>query len=121
YTSIAALNKVEADKGFTTSTYKGFARKTKAKPAKIPTAKAIDFDISSANFNVHYDYNTTTNSYDRVLGGVAHTDANNGKQISPKVVIALITSYGIHADGQHSVYGTIGTGQAIIFQDGEVI
>jgi hypothetical protein len=62
----------------------------------------------------------TSNSYNRSEGGAAHTDADSGTQISPKVVIALIMPYSIESDGYHSSYATIGSGQAYVFQDGTV-
>lgn len=122
YTSIAALNQLEVQKGYNTSKYTGFARKKKATPnRKQPyTAKSVNLALSGPLYNVHYDYNATTNSYDRSEGGSFHVDANTGKQISPKVVIALVMPYGIEADGYHSNYSTIGDGPVYIFQDGMV-
>lgn len=119
YTSIAALNELESKKGYTASVYAGFPRK-KATPAKIPTAKTIDLAISSQRYNVHYDYVSTTNSYNRVLAGATHIDANNNKQISPSVVVGLIVPYSLASDRHHSQYQVIGSGQAFIFQDGIV-
>ncbi len=118
YTSISALNQLEAGKGLTTSTYVGFARKKKDTPVKVPTVKSITFNISGALYNAHYDYDATTNSYFRGEGGAAHIDANTNLQIKPKVVIAMIMPYGLEADDHHSSYGVIGSGQAFIFQDG---
>jgi hypothetical protein len=119
YTGIQNLIDLQNAKGYTTSTYTGFLRK-KAAPAKVPTAKTVDLAISGPLYNVHYDYNAATNSYNRSEGGAPHMDANGNKQISPNVVIALVTSYGLEADDHHSQYGVIGSGQAYIFQDGTV-
>jgi hypothetical protein len=74
--------------------------------------------ISSAQYNIHYDYDAPTNSYRRSLAGAPHMDAAGNVQINPKVVIGLVTPFSIQADGKHSEYGTIGSGQAYIFQDG---
>jgi hypothetical protein len=141
YTSIAKLNEVETAKGYTTSTFKGFARATKENPykpasattsktSKTPTkpdarttASSIDVAISSSLYNNHYDYDASTNSYKRSEGGQPHmvVDAADAqKQITPKVVITLVMPYGIQSDGKHSDYGTIGTGQLFVFQDGTV-
>jgi hypothetical protein len=119
YTGINNLNDLETAKGYGASAYTGFVRK-KAAPAKVPTAKTIDIAISGPLYNVHYDYNAATNSYNRSEGGAAHTDANGTKQISPSVIVTLVTSYGLEADDHHSQYGVIGSGQAYIFQDGTV-
>ena len=121
YTSIATLNQLEAAKGYTSSTYTGFARKKKEAPLKLPTAKTIDLAISGPLYNAHYDYVAATNSYNRSEGGAAHIDANGSAQISPKVVIALVMPYGLEADDHHSQYTTIGSGQAFIFQDGGLV
>ncbi len=119
YTAIATLQQLEASKGYNSSTFTGFVRK-KDSPSKQPTAKTIDIPISGPVYNVHYDYVAPTNTYNRSEGGAPHIDANGSVQISPKVVIALVMSYGLEADDHHSQYGTIGGGQAYIFQDGNV-
>ena len=86
----------------------------------MPTAKNIDFSISSAIFNVNYIYDAKSNSYKRSEGGQPHTDALVNKQINPQVVIGLVMPYSLESDRKHSVYETLGTGQAYIFQDGKV-
>jgi hypothetical protein len=117
YTSLSQLNQLETSKGFTTSTFKGFERKKEA-ASKQPNAKSINMAISGPVYNSHYDYDAASNAYKRSMAGAAHIDANTNAQISPKVVIALVMSYGFEADGYHSTYGTIGSGVALIFQDG---
>lgn len=121
YTSTAALNQLEASKGYGTSTYTGFAR-TKGKPApsKTPAAKTVDIRISGPLYNVHYDFIPATNSYNRSEASAPHIDANTNTVISPSVVIAIVLPYSIANDGYHSQYQTLGTGQAFIFQNGNV-
>ena len=138
YTAIATLNQLEAAKGYTSSTFTGFLRKKESPPkaapaptakatsksaktpaaAPAPTAKTIDIAISGPLYNVHYDYVAATNSYNRSEGGAPHIDANGNALISPKVVVVMVMPYGLEADDHHSQYGTIGSGQAFIFQDG---
>ncbi len=120
YTSMAGLTDLSKSKGLTTSKFTGFARKADA-PSSAPTARTIDITISGALYNVRYDYDLTSNTYKRSLAGKAHLDERSKEQLSPKVVIALVTPYSIHADRIHSVYQTIGTGKAYIFQDGVAI
>ncbi|HZL08338.1 MAG TPA: DUF3048 domain-containing protein [Candidatus Dormibacteraeota bacterium] len=123
YTSIAKLNQLEDTKGYTSSTFTGFARKKEA-PSKQPTAKSIDLTLSGPIYNAHYDYNLATNSYNRSEGGAPHTDSNTGAQISPKVVIALVTpesNGALDSSGAYySNYTVTGNGQAYVFQDGIV-
>ena len=119
YTSIAKLREYEAKKGYGKSNYTPLPRKDKETPSASPTAKTIDFNISSATFNVHYDYDAGTNSYKRSEGGKPHTDEKSGAQLSPKVVVALIVPQG--KNGIYYTYQTIGSGQVLIFQDGGVL
>lgn len=118
YTSIPKLNELEAKKGFTKSTYTGFARKDKETPSSTPNAQKIDFNISGAIYNAHYDYDATTNSYKRSEGGKPHTDERSGEQLAPKVVVGLVMPQG--RNGIYTTYQTIGSGQAYVFQDGTV-
>ena len=46
--------------------------------------------------------------------------AGNETQVKPKVVIALVMQQGLETDGLHTIYGTISSGQAYVFQDGTV-
>ncbi|HVX47949.1 MAG TPA: DUF3048 domain-containing protein [Candidatus Saccharimonadales bacterium] len=123
YTSIAELNKLEVAKGYETSHFTGFVRKAKAwRPKNQPiTAGQINFAISQAAYDVHYNFDPKTDSYARKEGGVAHIDSNTNKQIKPVVVIAMVIPYALESDGYHSAYSNLGSGQAFIFQDGKVI
>ena len=122
YSNVADLAKLAGEKGYK-SEFTGFARK-EALAAKQPTATAIDFAISSSLYNVHYDYNAATNTYNRSEGGEAHLDSNTGAQLSPNVVIGMVvpltyagkTSQG----GSYSNYAVVGSGVAHVFQDGTV-
>jgi len=121
YTSIADLNQLEENKGDTSASYSGFPRKT-ASPSKTPTATSVNLALSSADYNVNYSYDSATNSYNRSEGGSPQVDANNGKQLSPTVVIAIVVpeSQGaLDASGAYySDYNVIGSGTAYVFQDG---
>lgn len=117
YTNLAALLDLQRSKGWGSSKFDGFPRKDD-KPAAQATAKAIDIKISGPLYNVHYDYDQASNSYKRSEGGKPHTDERSKEQISPKVVISIITPYSIMRDGLHSQYQTIGSGKVFIFQDG---
>ncbi len=119
YTGIATLNQAEATKNFISTKFTGFPRKVEA-PSKVPTARSINLAISGPDFAVHYDYAATSNSYNRSEASAPHIDANTNKPISPKVVIAMVIPYSLEADGYHSDYTVIGSGQAYIFQDGIV-
>jgi hypothetical protein len=117
YTSTADLDKASAGRGYTSSNVKSLPRKTE-KPSPTVTARTIDLSISSALYNVHYDYDQATNSYKRSEGGKPHTDHRSGQQLAPKTVVALVMNYS--QQGIYSVYQTTGSGKAYIFQDGAV-
>jgi hypothetical protein len=117
YTSRADLLTLQNSKGYNTSTYTPIVRKVEA-PNKTPGPTSIDFAISGYYYNVHYDYDATANAYKRNEGGAPHMDADSNTQLEPKVVVALVMPYSLMADGYHSVYNTIGTGKAYVFQDG---
>jgi len=121
YTGIDTLNKLEAAKGFT-STYTGFARTKKEAPAATPTASSIKMSLSGYTYDPSYTYNRTTNSYDRSEAGSPQTDANTNKQISPKVVVAIVVPESRGAldssGAYYSNYNPIGAGAAYIFQNG---
>jgi hypothetical protein len=118
FTNFETIDRVSGELGYGTSDFTPMARKDNPTEMPTPTANTINFDISGANYNTRYTYNSEENNYSRFMAGTAHIDQEGGKQITPKVVIALIASYGIHPNGIHSQYGTIGTGEAIVFQDG---
>lgn len=123
YTGIPTLNQLEASKGYTTSTYTGFVRKAAA-PSKVPTARGISFTLSGYYYDPHFDYNAATNSYNRSEAGAPQIDQNSGQQLSPNVVIALVTPLGQGAldssGAYYSDYTVVGSGAAYIFQDGTV-
>ncbi len=119
YTSLGSMTSLARSKGLNSSKFTGFPRKAEAASA-APTARGVDVKISGALYDIHYDYDAASNSYKRVLAGKPHLDERSKEQISPKVVVALVTAYGIHPDRVHSTYQTIGSGTAYIFQDGVV-
>lgn len=138
YTGIDTLNQLEASKGYT-STYTGFPRgkdspykpptpAANGKPAKVNDARtsatSIGFSLSGPTYDPHFDYVAATNSYNRSEAGEVHTDANTGKQLSPKVVIALVVPLARGAldssGAYYSDYTTNGSGTAYIFQNGTV-
>ncbi len=119
YTAVDTLTQLSLSKGYTSSSFTPWTRKADM-AAKQVAARTVDLTLSGPIYNVHYDYDVASNSYKRSEGGAPHLDANANAQISPKVVIGLVTPYGIQSDGKHSVYGTVGSGAAYVFQDGIV-
>ncbi len=120
YTSFAKLDALNKAKGYTTSNFDGFPR-TDSKPSAKPNAKSVSINISSALYNTAYTYDAKTNTYARSMGGVPHLDRENG-QITPSVVIALkVNESTVLEDGYRQKIDTIGSGDAVIFQNGDAI
>lgn len=120
YTSFEKLDALNQSKGYTESTFQGFSR-TDGKPNKELTAKNITINISGPAYNTTYTYDPATNKYTRFLAGEPHIDREDG-QITPSVVIALkVDMIHVMEDGYRESITTIGSGGAIIFQNGTAI
>jgi hypothetical protein len=74
-------------------------------------------------YDVEWKYNSATNSYDRFNAGVAHVDWEFDKpQLSAEnVAIMFATEKGPLDSEHHMFYQVIGTGKALVFQNGQVI
>lgn len=114
YTSFAGLDKANSEKGYTSSTFTPWQRKTDV--AQTPLAKAVDISISSDFFNVHYDYDAGTNTYLRSIGGEPHLDEKSAKQLAPNTVLVMVMNN--YISGSYNVYTTTGSGTFVAFQDG---
>lgn len=118
YTSFEKIDALNAKKGFATSEFTGFTRKDSG--AATVAATSIDVKISGPLFNSHYNYNATTNTYDRSQAGKPHLDRESG-QMSPRVVIVMkVNQINVFEDGYREQIDAIGSGSATIFQDGAV-
>jgi hypothetical protein len=86
------------------------------------TTFSNEFWSGYTDFAVKWEYDKTTNTYKRTMGGAQHIDQNTSKQISPKNVVIMevpeTPSVDIH---KHNYFQTTGTGKATIFQNGEKI
>jgi len=125
YTSQAKLTQYEKARNYTSSDFTGFehlATEPKVKPASI-TTKSISFNYPGSAYDVHYDYDTAKNVYQRSEGGAPHYSVDSsGKKTrnAPKVVIALVMTYAHESDDYHSSYVSTGTGTMYVFQNGTV-
>ncbi len=84
----------------------------------------IDFNFwqGYSAYQVTWEYNPDTNNYLRYNGGEPHVDFLNNEQLEAKAVIVQFTQeVGPVDELKHLFYQTIGSGEAIIFQDGEAI
>lgn len=91
-------------------------------PAKGTVTKiAHDFWSGYGQYHVEWTYDPATNTYKRNMGGDAHTDLNNSKQITASnVVVILTTEKGPIDENKHMLYTTTGTGDVLVFNYGNV-
>lgn len=118
YTNIIKLKEIEQKNGWT-STYEGFVRGGEDKASATPTAKNVNIRISSANYNVVYNYDPASNTYLRKVGGKPHIDAKSNAQLAPKVLIVPVVGWS--KSGIYSVYAINNGGKVFVFQNGTVI
>lgn len=120
YTNFKRIDALNKQKGFTTSSFKSFAR-VDGEAAKDPTAARIAINFSSALYNTEYRYDTKSNTYTRYLGGVPHKDREKGN-IKPSVVVAMqVNESTVMEDGAREKIQTTGSGKATVFQNGTAI
>ena len=89
------------------------------------TEVRIVFWSSVSGFEVQWRYDPTTGLYRRVMGGLPHVDPGTGQQITAATILVQFQEESPADDGYPGnvrlLYGTLGTGQAKIIQNGQVI
>ena len=80
---------------------------------------------SQPKFNTTWTYQRASNSFVRSTAGQKHVDKNTGNQLAAKNVVILFMDESVADDGydqgQHLLYGTKGSGKAMILQDGKAV
>lgn len=104
-----------------------YSFKDDAEASTRPPSQSVSYDFweGKADFSVVWAYDPTMNMYKRANGGEPHTDLNTKKQLIAKNVVLLYMKESRANDGYegnlHMLYGTKGTGKAVIFMDGKQI
>lgn len=120
YTSFDRIDTLNSAKGYESSAFTGFSR-IDGKASDSPDATNVDIVISGFLYNSQYIYDAATNTYARSQGGGAHVDRELG-QITPNVVVAMWVDETTELeDGYRENITTIGSGEAVIFQNGMAI
>ncbi len=96
------------------------------KAVSSPTATSVSYDFwdGRADYSVSWKYDAASNTYKRSHNGKPHEDKNNKKQVyAYNVVVASVVESPANDgyEGGHLLYKTLGSGDAIIFQNGEAI
>jgi len=94
-------------------------------PSTTPQTFRVEYWGNQPSYVVDWQYDPTTNSYLRINGGQPHKDRNTNKQITAKNIVVLYMTERRANDGYegnlHLLYGTKGSGKALIFMDGKEI
>ena len=110
------------DKNFTSWKFKDPTLQGSAGQA---TNITVNFWDSQPSYQVSWNYDNACNCYKRKNGGGEHIDLNNKKQLEAKNIVVQFQRESNANDGYennvHLLYGTTGTGRALIFQDGKAI
>lgn len=111
--------KVAWDKNFVEWKFKDDAGSASQNPI------TVNFWENQTDYQVKWNYDSSCNCYKRENGGEAHTDLNNKQQLTAKNIIVQFQKESRANDGYegnaHLIYGTVGSGKALIIQDGKVV
>ncbi|MBI2103455.1 DUF3048 domain-containing protein [Candidatus Woesebacteria bacterium] len=125
------LYDVGIERGFGYKNGSGVAWDSKFSPwkfvdgnAQAVRASEISFEFwdNKGDYDVTWKFDASGNVYKRSNGGKQHTDFDNKEQLQAKnVVIQFVKERG-PVDGEyHMFYEVVGSGRALIFQNGNVI
>lgn len=103
-------------------TYKGWTYQDEVPKPGTVTKISYEFWEDWTEYAVEWQYVAETNTYKRVLAGQPHIDLNNDKQIeASNVIVLLTTEKGPIDELKHMLYTTEGTGNALIFFNGDLV
>ncbi|OGM02353.1 hypothetical protein A2115_03265 [Candidatus Woesebacteria bacterium GWA1_41_8] len=94
------------------------------KPLATPKASDITFEFwqNQSDYDVEWQYDKTNNSYTRFNGGKPHIDLDTKEQLTAKnVLVQFVKEQGPVDSEKHMFYTTIGSGDIILFQNGDVV
>jgi len=93
-----------------------------AASANDATSVSYEFWSGYDAYAVDWQYDAATKMYKRSMAGEPHIDLNTNKQVMAANVVVLLTiEKGPIDEQKHMLYTTIGTGKALIFQNGAAI
>lgn len=136
YTTTEKLWQVATKRGLTNVDGKGVSWNEDFTPwqfkedlglSERPSSQVIEFPFweGYADYAVRWTYNKESNSYKRFNGGTAHLDKNDNSQLTAKTIILAYMRENQADDGYennaHLLYGTKGSGKAVVFLDGKKI
>lgn len=91
-------------------------------PAGESISPEFDFWTGYKDYAVKWVYDNQSNSYKRYNGGVSQQDFYTKEELTAKnIVVQLMKETTSVDEHKHNLYQTIGSGKAVIFQDGKAI
>ncbi|MEK7063933.1 MAG: DUF3048 domain-containing protein [Patescibacteria group bacterium] len=132
YCSTENLYKAAQKRGITNLDKKGdswtksyvpwkFGDKPDSGTGKLATSVDLDFWKDYGEYHVTWTYDNNTKTYKRANGGQVHKDNNIGNQLEAgTVIVQFVTETGPIDDEKHMLYGTIGSGNTLVFSEGQV-
>lgn len=126
YSSTDQLYEYARSKGFDTGSGSYQTLKFKADGPASAEGKSIEINFSgSQTYAVKWTYNQSTNNYSRFMAGSEHKDRTTGAQITAKNIIIQEVARTLQPHGSYGsenwVFDTIGSGNAKILRDGQII
>ena len=121
------LSNVDEDGNSWDEDFIPYEYKEDAAEGSRPASQSVSYNAwdGYGDYLAAWSYNRSTNSYLRSSGGQPHKDLNNDQQISAKNIILLFMRESRANDGYegnlHLLYGTTGSGNAVVFQDGKEV
>lgn len=129
--SLDAAYTVAEKRGFKDKDSKGIAWDSIFKPWKFVDGKSesqvvkeikFGFWENKPDYDVTWKYNPVDNSYQRYNGGTAHKDLHDDSSLTSKNVVIVFAKERVSVDiNKHSLYEVVGTGSALVFQNGVAI
>jgi hypothetical protein len=86
------------------------------------TTVSYEYWDGFTEYGLRWEYDAQAKAYKRIMAGQPHIDLNNNQQIMASTVIVMKTvEKGPVNEKKHMVYQTTGTGDALIFMNGQVV
>ncbi len=123
YTSTEKIAQFMKDKNINdTADIIGWMFKDQSPTVENRTAENISINFSQNPYKVGYTFEPTSGLYSRLQAGTPHLDSASKKQLTAKTVIVQFVSVSaIAGDEKDRIdLDLSGTGEALIFQDGEI-
>lgn len=95
---------------------------TEAQDGQPSTSIKFPFWEGQGDYNVNWVWDEANKFWRRENDGEPHTDLNNKEQLSAATVIVQFTTERALRDPEkHMLYGTTGSGDALVFRNGKVV